>query len=80
MHIMFHCLNINTGVVVIRLTSFSNKGEKEEEERRRKPAGNELYKPCLDNKINILITGLPWQFYCRCMFYVPNSVLNISIC
>ena len=30
-------------------------------------------------RIYILITGLPWHFYCRCMFYVPHSVLDISM-
>ena len=37
--------------VVNPATPFCNKGEEEEkEEDRRKHAGKELYKPCLDNK------------------------------
>ena len=77
---MFQCLNVNTEVVN-PATPFCNKGEEEEEEQDRltKHAGKELYKPCLDNKECILITGLPWHFYCRCMFYVPHSVLDISM-
>ena len=46
----------------------------------KKPARKELKKPCLDNKEYTLITGLPRQFYVRCMFHLPYIVLDISIC
>ena len=57
-------------------------GREEEEEDREEE--NMQEKNCRSHvkttkNIHIGITGLPWHFYCRCMFYVPHSVLDISM-
>ena len=77
---MFQCLNVKSGVVNPS-TVFCSKGEeeKEEEDRREENVQEKNYTPFLDNKEQTFKIGLPWQFYCRCMFYVPYSVFDISM-